>query len=245
LKFERGQGDDLLVAHVLNHLSSTNQQLGLREEAILQAKEALKICERLGDTVAQGCCAYSLAFSLYKHGQFDAAEEVASRSIELFPEKGEEFLLCRSHRLLGDIYRLKGEREKAIHHFQVALGYAFPSDWHFPLFWIHHSLSSLSLEKDRFYDAQVYLERAKAYAINEVYCQGRASLLQAGIWHRRHKLEEAKVEACRALEIFQRLGASGQLNSSRDALQRIEESMRATSSVPDSSGAGEYFELWK
>ena len=214
LKLGREQGGDLLVAHLLTHLSSTNQQLGFREEGILQAKEALNIFEQLGDIAGQASCVHTHAFSLYNDGQFDAAEEATHRSIEFLPEKGEEFLLSRSHRLLGDIHRSKSEREKATHHFEVALGIAFPFDWHFPLFWIHHSLASLSLDEDRLKDAEIHLTRARSYATNDIYCLGRACLLQA------------------------RLGASWELNCSRRLIQRVEQVTEAAFRVSDSSGAG-------
>ena len=65
-----------------------------------------------------------LAWLLYADGQLDAAEDAAIHSIELLPEKGREYDVCRSHRTLGDIYGSKGEREKGIYNFNVALGIA-------------------------------------------------------------------------------------------------------------------------
>ena len=50
------------------------------------------------------------------------------------------FLVCGSHRVLDDIYRSKGEKEKATHHFETALGIALTSNWHHELSLIHLSL---------------------------------------------------------------------------------------------------------
>jgi tetratricopeptide (TPR) repeat protein len=68
--------------------------------------------------------------------QLDAAEDAASRAIDLISEKGQEYLVCQLHRVLGKIYQSKGEKEKAIHHFETALGIASPFNWHDELFWI-------------------------------------------------------------------------------------------------------------
>jgi hypothetical protein len=37
-----------------------------------------------------------------------------------------EILVCRSHRILGSIYRCKGEEEKAVQHFDTPLCIASP-----------------------------------------------------------------------------------------------------------------------
>jgi tetratricopeptide (TPR) repeat protein len=104
--------------------------MGLLEEGIPLAKEALEIGERLGDPVVEARCLAELAWSLCENRELDAAEEAGSRAIDLYPEKGEEYRVCKSHRILGYIYQSKGEIEKAIHHFEVALGIASPFDWH-------------------------------------------------------------------------------------------------------------------
>jgi hypothetical protein len=84
------------VALTLRWLSDANRELGLYEEGIQQAKEALEIYERLGDTVGTstvfGPPRLVVAFG---RTALDAAEEAASRAIDLLPEKGQEFLVCR------------------------------------------------------------------------------------------------------------------------------------------------------
>ena len=100
--------------------------LGLCEEGMQQAREVFEIYERLGDT-AQVECLVALARLLWEDKQVDAAEETVARAIDLFPEKDQGFRVCRCQTLLGDIYRSKGEREKVIHHFEVAIKIASPS----------------------------------------------------------------------------------------------------------------------
>ena len=146
LKLERERGNDDRVALTLIELSDANRLVGLFEEGIHQAREALGIYERIGDTVKQGYSLIRLAWSLHDDKQLKAAEDAASRAIKLLPAKGQEFLVCQSHRVLGDMYRSKGEREKAIHHFETALGAATCLIWNDQPFWIHCSLALLFLD---------------------------------------------------------------------------------------------------
>jgi len=135
LKLWRERGDNLHVTQTLGVLSDANRQLGLYKEEIQQVKEASKIHKRLGNTSGQAQSWQSLAWLLYDDKQLDAAEEAASRAINLLSDKKEQFTVCECHRLLGNIYHSKGRTEKAIGHFEAALGIASPFNWHNQLFW--------------------------------------------------------------------------------------------------------------
>ena len=82
LKLSRERGDDRWVARILRQLSDANRLMGLPKEGIRQAKEALDIFERLGDTMEQADCLTALAVSLELDNQLDAAEEAASRAVD-------------------------------------------------------------------------------------------------------------------------------------------------------------------
>jgi hypothetical protein len=63
--------------------------------------------------------------------------------------------------------------------------------------------------KDRFDDAHAHIEQAKSHTVNNTYSWVARSLLQAQVWYRQQdRLEDAKSEALRALEIFEKLGAA-------------------------------------
>ena len=111
LKLERERGRDHGVAQALRHLSDVNRLMGFTKEGIQQAKEAWKVLEWCGDTVAQAQCLMDLARLLYSDKQLNAAEEAAYGVIDLITEEGNPCLFCQSHPLLGYIYRSKGERE--------------------------------------------------------------------------------------------------------------------------------------
>ena len=232
------RGNDHLVARIMSRLSDCNRLLGLHKEGIQLAEEALEIHGRLDDKVEQARCLNCLACLLFEDEQLEAAEEAASRAIELLPEKGEEFLLCGFYRVLGDICHSKDETEKAIKHFGTALAIASAFDWHNELFWTHYSLAKLFSEEARFDDAQAHIERAKSHAVDNAYDLGRATLLQARIWYQQRRLEEAMEEALRALEILGKLGATNIVNVCKVLLRNIEQAIkiRATWSGSDPNG---------
>ena len=208
LELWKKRGDNSQVAWTLRYLSGSNRMLGLYKEGIQQAKEASEIFERLGKSIDQAQCLNTLALSLHKDNQLDAAEDAVSRAINLLPEKGEEFLVCQSHRALGQIHRSRGDKEKAVFHFEAALRIASPFDWHDELFWNHYILARLFCEEDEFDDANAHIERAKSHAVDNAYRLGCAAKMHAGIFRRQRRFEDARSEALRALEIYEKLGAT-------------------------------------
>jgi hypothetical protein len=103
LELERRRGDGSRVAATLRRLSEANRWLHLRKEGIRQIGEALEIAERISDTMEQAVCLDRLAYLLIEDGEQDAAEKAASRVIDLVLEKGQEYLVCRLHQVLGMI----------------------------------------------------------------------------------------------------------------------------------------------
>ena len=175
----RGWGCDYEIALTLTEISATNSMIGLHEEGIQQAREALGIYERLGDTGDQADCLIKLAALLSSDKQFDAAEEAAFRAIYLLPEEGNQFRVCESHRVLGNIYESKGKIEKAIHHFGIAITIATSFNWDHGLFWAHYHLAHLFRHEGRFDDAQAHIEHAKLHAVDGTHNLGCAMEEQA------------------------------------------------------------------
>ena len=238
LKLWRTRGDVDEVALALMFLGEANRLLNFHEEGIEQMKEALEIYERLDNTEGQVQSLQLLAWLLYGDKQLDAAEEAASRTIDLLPDKGEEYLICKFHHVLGNIYDSKGEMEKAIYHFEKALEIASGFCWYGQQFCIHSSLAELFCGRGRFDDAQVHIERAKLHTTNDKYLLGHAMKLQADLWYLQDKFEEAKSEALRAADIYERVGAAINLENCRELLGRIEAGMnsRVASDKSDPNG---------
>ena len=222
----RERGDHNRVAQMLYHLSDANRLMGLPKEGIQQAKGALEIYELLGGTVQRAECLITLGLLFRSDNQLGAAEEAAYRVIDLLPEQGQEFLVCRSHSLLGDTNQSRGDTKKAIHHYETALGIVSTFNWHDELSSVHRSLVAwLFFGEARLDDAQAHVERAKLHAVNDTYNLGRVMGLQAMVWYRQHRLEEARSEALRAADIFERFGAATDIECCRKLLQWIEEEM--------------------
>ena len=227
LRLERERGKDDRVALTLNELADANRVLGIYREGIHQAKEALGIFERIGDVVKQGYSLVILAWLLCADKQLDAAEEAAFHAIDLLAGKDQEYWVCQADQVLGDIYRSRGRREKAIHHFETAAGIASHFSWHDRLFWIHYSLAKLFRDEAKFDSAQAHIEQAKLHVVNDVYSLGHMIQLQAQVYHRQHRLEDATSEARRAIGIYEKLGAQDGLERCKVLLLDIE---RATKS---------------
>jgi tetratricopeptide (TPR) repeat protein len=222
LQLERQRGSEVKVADALRSLSHVNQFLNLYEEGIRQAKEALVICERMKDTARQTRLLETLAQLLLGDRQLDAAEDAASRAIDLIPEKGEEFIACQLHRTLGRIHRSKGEKEKAIHHFQTGLDIASNFNWHNEIFWNHYNLADLFRGEGEFDDAHAHTKQAVSLAVDNPFWLGCATYMQAYIWYQQRRPEDAKSEVLHALEIFESLGAAIDVENSRKLLQLVE-----------------------
>ena len=96
-----------------------------------------------------------------------------------------------------------------------------------------HSASSPSAEKlffdqNRFDDAHAHVERAKSHVINHPYLLGRAMELQALFWYQEGRFKEAKSEASRAVDIYERTEAASNLEDCRALLRDIEEEMKVS-----------------
>ena len=232
LELQRQRGDDSEVAQTIEVLSGVNRMLGLRKEGIERAREALEIFERIGDTVGQGDCLSQLTWLLLEDKQLDAAENTASRAIDLLSGEGKEYRAAHLHRGLGKIHYLKGRKEKAIHHFNTALEIASPRHWDDHLFWVHYSMADLFLGSHEYDEAHTHIEQAKSYAGGGGYRLGGAMGLQAKVWYFQGRLEDAKTEALKALEIFEKVGAAHNADICSHLLLKIEQAMKNRSADP-------------
>ena len=226
LELERRRGDDPRIAQTLQYLSGVNRHLCLHKEGIQQVEEALEIHKRISHGKGQTRCLDELAWLFFDDEQLDAAENAATLAIDLAAETGQEFIACNLQRLLGGIHQSKGEKEKAVHRFETALGIAAPFHWHDQLFWINYSLVQIFVAEKEFDKANTYIEKAKSHAVADEYLLGRATEMQAGVWYLQSRLEDAKSEALHAFEIYEKLGASGDAEDCRDLLREIEQAMK-------------------
>ena len=222
LKLWREQGEDYWVALTLMVLSQTIRGMGLPKEGIPLVKEALDIYDRCGDTTGQTQYLVGLASLLCSDKQLDAAEEAASRAIDLLPENGNQLLACQSHRILGGIYRQRGEVEKAIHNYEIALGIASSFSLVHELFQVHCSLACLFLGECRFDDAHAHLEQAKSHTTDSIYNLGCAMEYQALVWWKQDRPEEAISAVLRAADIFEKLGDLDRVDICRELIQGIQ-----------------------
>ena len=155
-----------------------------------------------------------LSSLLLSDKQLDAAaEEVASRAISL-PSEG--------HRILGMVYCSKGDTEKGIHHLEVALEIASSRNVEDQLFWIHFNLATVHAEEGGFDDAHAHVEHIKSWTIDQPHLLA----LTSGLWARclavQDMFEKAKSEALRALDVFEKLGATNDAEVTRKPIEEID-----------------------
>ena len=239
LRLSRERGDETRAARTLISLAEANWELYLPEEGVQQAEEALKICERLGDIPGQIQSLETLVRLLYEDNQFDAAEEAASRAVDLSSDVGDQLQLCASYRLLGEICHSRGEVEKAIKHFETALQLASSSNWQEEQFWSHYSIARVFRDEGRFDDAHAHVEHSKSHVADDAYKLGRAMWLQAQVWHQQHRLEEARSGVSRAAEVFEKLGATQDLEGCRELLRCVQGEGSDLVATSKSDGDGE------
>ena len=78
------------------------------------------------------------------------------------------------------------------------------------------------LFRSKFDDANAQIEHAKSHAVDGPYNLGRAMELQAEVWYQESRLEEAKCEVLGAVDIFEKLGATEDVEVCRGILRDIE-----------------------
>ena len=216
------QDNDQKIAHALTLLSGSNYMLGHYKETILQAKEALEIHRKFGNTDALVNSLQLLALASYNENQLAEAEEAASQAINLLTDNDNPLLLCQSHNILGKIYHSKGEKEKAVHHLEAALSSAYSLNWDAQLSRIHFSLAVGHFNEGRSNDAHAHLGHAKLHATNNSYLLGLVIETQAYFWYKQCRLEEARSEALCAIDIWEKHGPLLDLEKCRVLLGQIE-----------------------
>jgi len=117
-----------------------------------------------------------LAFVLFDSGWLSAAEEPASRAIDLFLNQGSNLGSAMSPSL-GDYIDTAQEREGR-RPFSSSPRLATHSTGAIQLFLIRECLVWLFLNEGRFDDAQSHIEHAKSITIDNEYFLGRATELR-------------------------------------------------------------------
>jgi len=79
----------------------------------------------------------------------------------------------------------------------------------------------LFVGEGRFDDAHAHVKYIKLHTVNDSYLLGRATELLARVWYKQDRFEEARSEALRATEIFEKIGATKDLKDCKYVLWKI------------------------
>ena len=108
------------------------------------------------------------------------------------------------------------------HHRTLGVAFASSFNWHDRLFWSNLSLGWLFCEEGRFSDAHAHVEHAKSHMSDNTYNLTLAVELQAVVWYRERRLEEARSDDLRAADVYEKLGAAEAMAAFRKSTQRIQ-----------------------
>jgi tetratricopeptide (TPR) repeat protein len=236
LRIWREREDRYRTAQSLMFLAYTNEALALYQEGILQAKEASEICEQFDVTDLKAHSFRCLAWLLRDDNQLDAAEVAASRAIDAFKDRDDQYGVCSGYRTLAMICRRKGKIEVAISHLEAALELASASSWERELFWSYYCLAEVFFDEGRFDDAHTHVELAKSHSAGDRFNLGRGTQLQAEFFYKQRRLEEARSEVEKAIEIFEKTGATVVLGKCEKLLQDIQNGLNESVAAHGSGG---------
>jgi len=194
-------------------------------KAIQQVEEALEIFEQLGDTMRQVQCLCLLTY-YHQQDQANSAEITATRGITLLPPNSKPIIVYECHSYLGLLYRFTDSPEKAIEHFEIALGIASSHNWHGEASDTYGRLIPLFVRVGRIDDANAHLAGAKLHAVNNAKSLAHVMLQQAEIFHGQGRFVEAKSEGLRAREAFEKIGAAGDAVVCGGFLAMVEQEFR-------------------
>ena len=231
----RERKNDYGVARTLEFLCEASCLVGFHKEGIQYAKEAREIYARLGDVMGLFRSICSLAMTLCSDGDLAAAEEEASALIDIIQGRRDQRCISgqvldalgKSHGILGQVCRSKGELKKAREHFEVSLGITSSLSSETWLFHNHFHLARLSCEEGRFDDVGAHVERAKLYAANDKLRLGCIMEFQAWFSGNQGRFEVALTEGLQAIAIFKELGALQALQKCLQLLVSIIWKMRS------------------
>jgi tetratricopeptide (TPR) repeat protein len=218
LELARYDGDDLLVARATNNLAIIANVRGARDEALALYQLAVAAYQRIGDARGLAQSFHNMAITFRDLGHLDTSDEYERRAIEFAREGGDDRLVGMARTGRAELSLRQGDPALAAagarRAAQEFAALAEPVGEANAL----RLLGAAGLELGQLDDAGSALERALALAVEHgsavIEAEARGS--RAELAAARGSRDDARREALRAVEIFDRLGAGAE----RDALRR-------------------------
>ena len=173
LKFWRDRGDLYQVALTLMRLTVVDQLMGLLEEAIQLANEALEIFRQLKDTVRQAWCLSLLVLPCLRGNQVDATGETPPL-----------VTAYHCHQILHSTYHYKGNCGKVAEHLKAVPGIdASSRSWHGGVARVRYSPVFPFAEEGRFSNTNAHSKWAKPGAAHNANNLAYTMTQQAHTFH--------------------------------------------------------------
>lgn len=182
------QSDKAEVAMTLNNLGAIYYQQTNYEEAIKKFKEAYNIGKELNDSYIIIRSLNNIALNYSKTEMLDSAMFFAQEAIKENKAAGSIYFTSFTNRVIGDVYLAKGEIEKAIETFNVALNVAS-----------HQRLSS--------FESSILHRLGKAYFLNKENDKALEMLERGKVISRENGFQDELVNTLKNLAlVYEALG---------------------------------------
>ncbi|MCU0620872.1 MAG: tetratricopeptide repeat protein [Gemmatimonadales bacterium] len=224
-----GAGDQCLLAEALRRLAVVHHRQGDTEEAMALCRRSLATAEAAGDRVLTADALNTLAGFEFERGDVDSARARFEGALALAGDR--PALRARVEQNLGILANIQGEHQTARRHYGESLAAFERADDVHGCAIAHHNLGMVSADRGDWGEAEAHYLRCLelAEASGDVHLRGLGLLNHGEVLLARGEHEAARLNAERALAIFNDLGA--QLDKP-DAYALIGRVYRATGRVP-------------
>ena len=162
--FSRLGGDGTLPTEALVLRGETLLRLGREAAAATWVRQALPVAAARHDRSALRTLWNQLGVACFFTGELDAAEDAFERALRLARGDGDDLLVARACNNVGTIANLRGQRDVAVGHYQLAIP-AYQRIGHSRgLAETYHNLALTSREQARLDLAEEYERHAIDYA---------------------------------------------------------------------------------
>ncbi|HYV97943.1 MAG TPA: HD domain-containing phosphohydrolase [Gemmatimonadaceae bacterium] len=200
-------GDNTVLAEALRRLAIVRQLREEREAARALCKRSHEVASTLGNQVLAAEALNTLGAMFIREGLLAEARETLLKALESSGARGD--LAARAEQNLGVVANIQGKLDEAVERYGRALRqYQEIGDEH-GCAGALHNLGMLSVDCNRFEDADRYLLESLAIAerAGDVRLRGHCLLNHADVHVAFRRYEDARREAEAAIAIFDQLGA--------------------------------------
>jgi putative nucleotidyltransferase with HDIG domain len=200
-------GNATVLAEALRRLAVVLYGQNRRDEATARCRRSYELAVSTGHAILAAEALNTLAGFEYEQGSLSTAREMFHQALTMGGACPE--LRARVELNLGILATIQGDVPAALQHYLRSLEASRQMGDERGCAIAYHNLGMLSVDQQRWDDAERYFEQSRAIAerIGDVHLQGLCLLNHCDVHLARQHYESARESAEAALRIFDRLGA--------------------------------------